>query len=481
MSEAQENTKPAINAPQFLNPSAQPLHKPSKSSILSQPIDKGVTKPAVRHSIVPTSSTRVATTTKARLSMVPTTSSARLSTISTTTTRPSNTTTTGRLATTSTRNTKPSIPTQPARHIYSTKALERSPPKSITDTSTKAPKSDQQLKLKLENMEGMMTALVSQISVMQSQYLHPPEPSQALTQPVHSSPIQVHVPIPMQVPAPVKKVKKIKEKKPPRIEERIVVQKVIKKVPKPKPPKPIIDTTIYTKQIEELNQKLEELQRIQTEEEFNFQLESESANSKLQFLNTQLETMNGHVNIEREKGYQLKNEIANKSSENSQLEFNFLGVKSQMNEQIQTTKKVLTEELQQKISSNNEALDKLQTQFEFYQNECKERDEERCMLEKNIQEEIDTTARTEKRIRTSETLRKKLHNEIQELKGNIRVICRVRPLLGKEKAGNVSYTFPKGDQELFIDKKPINDVTSKKSTAGSQGMQSQHNLFYSCL
>ena len=34
--------------------------------------------------------------------------------------------------------------------------------------------------------------------------------------------------------------------------------------------------------------------------------------------------------------------------------------------------------------------------------------------------------------RSYETERRKLHNAIQELKGNIRVFCRVRPLLGAE-------------------------------------------------
>jgi len=36
------------------------------------------------------------------------------------------------------------------------------------------------------------------------------------------------------------------------------------------------------------------------------------------------------------------------------------------------------------------------------------------------------------KAREEETLRRQLHNTIQELKGNIRVFCRVRPRLGKE-------------------------------------------------
>jgi len=38
----------------------------------------------------------------------------------------------------------------------------------------------------------------------------------------------------------------------------------------------------------------------------------------------------------------------------------------------------------------------------------------------------------EMKLRAEETIRRKLHNQIQELKGNIRVFCRVRPPLENE-------------------------------------------------
>lgn len=39
----------------------------------------------------------------------------------------------------------------------------------------------------------------------------------------------------------------------------------------------------------------------------------------------------------------------------------------------------------------------------------------------------------EQKVREGETERRKLHNQIQELKGNIRVFCRVRPPMGQSK------------------------------------------------
>lgn len=40
-------------------------------------------------------------------------------------------------------------------------------------------------------------------------------------------------------------------------------------------------------------------------------------------------------------------------------------------------------------------------------------------------------AEIEEQLRTAETIRRKLHNQVQELKGNIRVFARVRPALGE--------------------------------------------------
>ena len=44
----------------------------------------------------------------------------------------------------------------------------------------------------------------------------------------------------------------------------------------------------------------------------------------------------------------------------------------------------------------------------------------------------------EKRAHDGELIRRKLHNTIQELKGNIRVFCRVRPVSSAEQVGITS-------------------------------------------
>jgi Microtubule binding len=53
-------------------------------------------------------------------------------------------------------------------------------------------------------------------------------------------------------------------------------------------------------------------------------------------------------------------------------------------------------------------------------------------LEEMLAEAVSSRDEIQEKLRAEETIRRKLHNQIQELKGNIRVFCRVRPALSHE-------------------------------------------------
>ncbi|THZ08529.1 kinesin-domain-containing protein [Aureobasidium pullulans] len=56
-------------------------------------------------------------------------------------------------------------------------------------------------------------------------------------------------------------------------------------------------------------------------------------------------------------------------------------------------------------------------------------------------------AEAKEKLRQEETLRRKLHNQVQELKGNIRVFCRVRPTLGDEETKKAELAFPDAETD----------------------------------
>ncbi|CAO3567804.1 unnamed protein product [Mortierella alpina] len=61
-------------------------------------------------------------------------------------------------------------------------------------------------------------------------------------------------------------------------------------------------------------------------------------------------------------------------------------------------------------------------------------------LERQLLESEALVQALEQRIREEETIRRRLHNTIQELKGNIRVFCRVRPVSSSESASKAETT-----------------------------------------
>jgi kinesin family protein C1 len=67
-------------------------------------------------------------------------------------------------------------------------------------------------------------------------------------------------------------------------------------------------------------------------------------------------------------------------------------------------------------------------------------------LHKRMQEAIEQAAIASTKLRAEESVRRKLHNQIQELKGNIRVFCRVRPTLGNDE-GPAEIAFPDTAEE----------------------------------
>lgn len=67
-------------------------------------------------------------------------------------------------------------------------------------------------------------------------------------------------------------------------------------------------------------------------------------------------------------------------------------------------------------------------------------------LHRRMQEAIEAAELANEKLRQEETLRRKLHNQVQELKGNIRVMCRVRPA-SKTETEPAKIAFPDSDTD----------------------------------
>jgi kinesin family protein C1 len=86
----------------------------------------------------------------------------------------------------------------------------------------------------------------------------------------------------------------------------------------------------------------------------------------------------------------------------------------------------------------------IKAQVEFLESNNQQQSSAFATLHKQTQDAIMARDEAIEKLRAEETLRRKLHNQVQELKGNIRVFCRVRPLLDEADQG-AKLQFP--DQE----------------------------------
>ncbi|KAL5119279.1 kinesin-like nuclear fusion protein [Pleosporales sp. CAS-2024a] len=94
-------------------------------------------------------------------------------------------------------------------------------------------------------------------------------------------------------------------------------------------------------------------------------------------------------------------------------------------------------------------------------------------LHRRMQEAIDAAERAHEKLRQEETLRRKLFNQVQELKGNIRVMCRVRPAHADESSPAL-ITFPDTD----TDSKEVAVVGPSKQSATGKDITSNYSYSF---
>jgi kinesin family protein C1 len=115
-------------------------------------------------------------------------------------------------------------------------------------------------------------------------------------------------------------------------------------------------------------------------------------------------------------------------------------------------------------TANNLGLDAankaMKEKIDFLESDSQAQSQAFNDLHKRMQDAIEAAERAHDRLRQEETLRRKLFNQVQELKGNIRVMCRVRPTHDTE-SDPAQITFPDND----TDSKEVSVLGPNKQSA----------------
>lgn len=100
-----------------------------------------------------------------------------------------------------------------------------------------------------------------------------------------------------------------------------------------------------------------------------------------------------------------------------------------------------------KIVSLESNVRSLQKHVEFLESGSKAQSDSFVSLERQLQEALQAARESQEKLIKEETLRRILFNQVQELKGNIRVMCRVRPANEADEKEVAKISFPDVEKE----------------------------------
>ncbi|KAL9124687.1 MAG: hypothetical protein Q9217_006006 [Psora testacea] len=167
------------------------------------------------------------------------------------------------------------------------------------------------------------------------------------------------------------------------------------------------------------------------------QNELESQKAAFRILEEELERYKAYLGRERDHNSNLRDQLAAAASSTANLE---------------------------------STVKRLEGHIHFLESDNKSQSHAFADLEARMQNALKSAAEANEKLIKEETLRRKLHNQVQELKGNIRVFCRVRPSLDcdpVETAARISYPDFKSDsKEVEVmgqeEKSSLGNITTKK-------------------
>ncbi len=183
----------------------------------------------------------------------------------------------------------------------------------------------------------------------------------------------------------------------------------------------------------ELNE--ERSRRLREVQELESRISSEYQSLDLALQKKDLEIQNMRGEIELFKGELDREQTLKQNAQNSVAEM------TETILQTKTQNSVTIQKLESTISS-------LSARIHFLESGSKAQSDSFADMESRLQEALRSAEESKKKLIKEETLRRILFNQVQELKGNIRVMCRVRPVpINGAEGETAKITFPDSDTE----------------------------------
>lgn len=181
---------------------------------------------------------------------------------------------------------------------------------------------------------------------------------------------------------------------------------------------------------EERSRRLREVQDLESRiasESVNLDLELQKKDREIQNMRGELEDVRGDLDREQTLKANAQSEIAT------------------MRETLQKT----GVESASTIHTLESTVASLRARIHFLESGSKAQSDSFVEMERRLQEALDSAEESKRKLIKEESLRRILFNQVQELKGNIRVMCRVRPVFSNnaDEGPVAKLTYPDLDKE----------------------------------
>jgi kinesin family protein C1 len=197
----------------------------------------------------------------------------------------------------------------------------------------------------------------------------------------------------------------------------------------------------------ELDDKIRELEKRSSE---NLEEERTRRLREVQELETQI--TKGHQNLNQgleQKEHDLQNlrieleKVKGELEREQTLKDNAQSSIAELKETMQKT----SVETSSTIQTLESTVASLRARIHFLESGSKAQSDSFADMEARLQEAIRSAEVSKQKLIKEESLRRILFNQVQELKGNIRVMCRVRPVFGNGEGEVAKLRYPDTDKE----------------------------------
>ncbi|KAI9723557.1 MAG: kinesin-like nuclear fusion protein [Chrysothrix sp. TS-e1954] len=122
-----------------------------------------------------------------------------------------------------------------------------------------------------------------------------------------------------------------------------------------------------------------------------------------------------------------------------------------------------------RIAELEASLEAAQAKAHFLESDSQAQSQAFADLNRQTQEAVESAREANEKLRAEETLRRKLHNQVQELKGNIRVFCRVRPPLDGDDPAKIAFPDASEDSKELVVVGPEHKSATGNISAAKNG------------